>query len=371
MTQGTSSPARVLAVTGSPYDRGLAQGRALGQAIAAHDEALLSVWRRQGIADPLGHRARLLRETRFEDAIRRHAPHLLLEVEGIAAGSGLSREEAYALQLLDEEWAFRRRVQAATPLQKCSSVAVRNEAAGVTWIGQNMDLGAYTDGLQRVVQHAPCEGRPGAMVVSLAGVLGLLGVNDAGVAVCVNSIPQLPSGEEGLPVAFVVRRLLEARSAAEATEWCTTLPHATNQHYLIADASRIVSLEASSDGVVEIPLTAPDRSLHTNHPLTRGERYPEGEDNSVARLRSLDQRLGRGTPALEDVQAALMSFDDDRHPVCRLRSEDLGPTSFTTASMISELHGTAAPIKTWVSFGPPSERGYEPFTLRASARAAM
>ena len=359
----------LLAVTGSPYERGVAQGRAFRDAIAGHSQTLLSVWRKQGIDDPLEHRARLLRETRFEDAIERHTPHLLREVEGIAAGSGLSRAEAYALQLLDEEWAFRVRLKGGPRLQKCSSFAVRNDAAEVTWIGQNMDLGAYTDGLQRLVRHGPCDGRPGAMVVSVAGMLGLLGVNDAGVGVCVNSIPQVPSGVEGVPVAFVVRHLLEARSAAEASDWCRRLPHASNQHYLIADASLIVSLEASSEEVVELPLTAPDRSLHTNHPLARGARYPEGEENSVARLRSLDHRLGQGAPVLADLKGALTSCDDERHPVCRLRSDDLGPISFTTASMISELPGNAAPVQAWVSFGPPSQGGYRAFTL-SRARAA-
>jgi isopenicillin-N N-acyltransferase like protein len=364
-----SSAAPVIVATGSPDERGVAQGRAFRGAIAAHSEALLSVWRNQGIDDPLAHRARLLRETRFEEAIERHTPHLLREVEGIAAGSGLSRAEVYALQLLDEEWAFRRRLQDGPPLQKCSSVAVRNDAAGVTWIGQNMDLGAYTDGLQRLVQHAPCEGRPGAVIVTIAGVLGLLGVNDAGVGVCVNSIPQVPSAAEGVPVAFVVRHLLEARSAAEASDWCRRLPHATNQHYLIADASLIVSLEASSEGVVEVPLPAPDRSLHTNHPLARGARYPEGEENSVARLRSIDERLGGGMPVVGDIQAALMSFDHERHPVCRMRSDELGPISFTTASMICALDGKAAPVEGWVSFGPPSEKAYQTFTLNPAGAA--
>jgi hypothetical protein len=360
-----TTPDRLLAVTGSPYERGVAQGRAFGDAIAGHSEALLSVWRKQGIDDPREHRARLLRETRFEEAIERHMPHLLREVEGIAAGSGVSRAEVYALQLLDEEWAFRRRLNDGPPLQKCSAFAVRHDAAGVTWIGQNMDLGAYTDGLQRLVQHGPCDGRPGALVVSVAGILGLLGVNDAGVGVCVNSIPQVPSAPEGVPVAFVVRHLLEARSAAEARDRCRRLLHASNQHYLIADASLIVSLEASSEEVVELPLPAPDRSLHTNHPLARRGRYPEGEENSVARLRSLDDRLGRATPVLADLKAALTSCDDERHPVCRLRTDDLGPTSFTTASMISELRGQAAPVEAWVSFGPPSERDYRTFTLNA------
>jgi len=358
-----SAQAPVLELRGSPLERGRAHGAACADAVRAHVDALLSVWQHQGVADPRAHRARLLRETAFRDAIEAHVPHLMREVEGIAQGAGLDLDAVYALQLLDEEWAFRRRSPDAPRLQKCSSLALRDEAQGVTWIAQNMDLGAYTDGYQRLVHHAPCDGRPGAMLLTLAGMLALLGVNDAGVGVCVNSIPQVPSAPTGLPVAFVIRRLLEARSAREAAEWCRALPHATNQHYLIADCERIVSLEASSAGVVDVPLADGDRALHTNHPLARGERYPHGEDNSVARLRSLEARLGAGAPTLDRIQAALSAFDDPRHPVCRLRTEELGPINFTTGSMIMALRRAPAPIEGWVSFGPPSERGFAGFRL--------
>jgi hypothetical protein len=355
--------AAVLDVSGSAFERGRAQGIAFRTAIAEHVAALLRVWARQGIADPLAHRARMLRDTRFRDAIETHVPHLMREVEGIAAGSGQQAEAVYALQLLDEEWAFRRRFLDGRPLPKCSSVAVRNAALGVTWIGQNMDLGAYTDGFQRLVQHAPVEGRPGVMVLTIAGIAALLGANDRGVGVCVNSIPQLPSADAGLPVAFMIRRLLEAQSAAEAADWCRRLPHATNQHYLIADAECIVSLEASSAGVTDVVLPRRDRSLHTNHPLSVGPRYPDGERNSVARLLSLDQRLAAGMPTLEDLKAALSSFDDRDHPVCRLRREESGPINFTTGSMITAIRADRGPIQGWVSFGPPSERGYSSFVL--------
>lgn len=158
--------------------------------------------------------------------------------------------------------------------------------------------------------------------------------------------------DRGLGQGRAFRDAIAAHKEALLSAWRT-----------IADASLIVSLEASSEGVMEVPLPAPDRSLHTNHPLARGPRYPEDEENSVARLRSLDDRLARGTPVIADLQGALTSFDDDRHPVCRLPSDDLGPTSFTTASMISALHGKAAPVEGWVSFGPPSQGAYQTFTL--------
>ncbi|HUP05786.1 MAG TPA: C45 family peptidase [Caldimonas sp.] len=355
--------APVLDVNGSPFERGRTQGVAFKALIPAHVESLLSVWKQQGIEDPLAYRARLLRETRFRDAIEAHAPHLMREVEGIAAGCGVERDAIYALQLLDEEWAFRRHVRAAAPMHKCSSFAVRDGDAGVTWIGQNMDLGAYTDGFQQLVHHEPLEGRPGAMMLTLAGMVALLGVNDAGLGICVNSIPQVPSDAEGLPVAFMIRRLLEASSAAEAAACCESLPHATNQHYLIADPRQIYSLEASSQGVQRVALPRADRALHTNHPLASGHRYPPGEENSVARLRSLDTRLAAGAPTLSDLRAALSSFDDPRHPVCRMRSEELGPINFTTGSMISGLRARPAAVEGQVSFGPPSERGYRSFVL--------
>ena len=347
-----------LDVVGDARARGLAQGRAGADDIAAHRAALLASFARAGIAEPEDYVGRMLRETRFDEAIERHMPHLMREVEGIADGAGLPHAAVYALQLLDEEWAYRGRVYAPRPIQKCSSFAIHDPAAQETWIGQNMDLGPYTDGFQLIARHAPDGDRPGALVLTTAGVLALLGVNDRGVGVCVNSLPQLPNAAEGVPVAFMIRHLLEATSAAEAADWCRSLPHATNQHYLIADPSRIISLECSAAGITEYIAPDRDRVLHTNHPLAGGaSRYPRDEPNSVARLRSLEGRLASGANTAEALRDALCAFDDPANPVCRLATDD-GVISFTTGSMISALRPAPAMIESVVSLGPPSERGY-------------
>ena len=354
----------ILDVDGDAHTRGREQGAVFGDAIRAHERALLEAWRRSGVDDPRAYRAKMLADTRFDEAIEHYVPHLMREVEGIAVGAGVACDDIYALQLLDEEWAYRSATKRAPKLEKCSSFAVHDGAREVTWIGQNMDLGAYTDGLQRVVRHHPDAG-PAALLFTTAGVLGLMGVNAAGVGVCVNAIPQVPSAQQGIPVAFMVRRLLEARSAEEAAEWCRSLPHATNQHYVIADPDNIVSLEASSAGVA--PYHAPDagRVLHTNHPLQSGfPRYPEDDPNSVARRRSLEARLSEGQPDLAAFEGALSAFDDADHPVCRLRTDDLGIISFTTGSIIAALARPPATIDSRVSFGPPGERGYRTVALQ-------
>jgi isopenicillin-N N-acyltransferase like protein len=354
-------PLRTIEAHGGARQRGLAIGAALRAEIADHVRALkgsLPAW----VGAPDDYLARMLAETDFKTAIRQHTPDLLAELEATAEGAGAAADDVYALQLLDEEWAFRVRMRAARSPEKCSSLAIVG-ANGPTWIAQNMDLGDYTDGFQALLSLDDGEA-PAALVFTAAGMLGLMGVNAAGVGVCVNSLPQLPSAPEGLPVAFVIRRLLQARSADEACDLVQALPHATNQHYLIAGPGQARSFEASAAGVTEYRPADPARMLHTNHPLTDAAATPEPaakRENSVARLEALQARLGAGTVGLAEIQATLSSCDNDRHPVRRTG----GAVGFTCGSMISSL--TPNRVEAWVSAGPPQPSGYH---HRVLARAA-
>lgn len=353
---------QVVELSGGAYERGLACGRALGPGIEAHMAAWRD-WLSKATGRPAFDYVRdMLRETDYLPAIDRFAPDLLEEVRGVAEGAGADRDLVYGLQLMDEEWFHRVRVGLNRRIPgKCSSFALATPA-GPTWIGQNMDLGEYTDGRQVALRIAP-EGRcPGALVFTTAGVIALMGVNGAGVGVCVNSLPQLPSAPHGLPVAFVVRRLLQAASLEEACELVLSLPHATNQHYLIAEPGRIRSFEASAAGVTEYHAPDPRRILHTNHPLSAAQGQPERPEarrNSAQRLASLAARLADGNPGLAELQAALSACDDPENPVCRTGGG--GNIGFTCGSMISALGG--AEIESWVSPGPPSVHGYTHLSL--------
>jgi hypothetical protein len=354
----------VVEIGGDARARGLAHGRALKGRIAAH----LADWRRtlETVAgEPVdGYLQAMLRETDFKSAIRAHAPDLLEEVEGIADGAGLDRDLVYALQLMDEEWFYRveRGLRRRTP-EKCSSFGVVS-AGGSTWIGQNMDLGQYTDGHQVVLRIAADGEAPAAVVFTTAGVIALMGVNAAGIGVCVNSLPQLPAASTGVPVAFLIRRLLQARSLDEAAELVQAIPHATNQHYLLAGPGAVRSFEASAAGVAEYHPPDPGRVLHTNHPLGPDPGRPESEaarENSARRLASLTARLGQGNLGLADFQGALSACDDPRHPVCRTGGG--GNIGFTCGSMISEIAAGHAEIAAWVSPGPPSREGFDALGL--------
>lgn len=352
---------------GGPHARGALYGAALGPLVHGHIERWLESLGRAGLGEPRAYVRRMLAETDFLTAIHAVTPDLLEELHGVADGAGADADLVYGLQLLDEEWAYRERCREglgpAGKLEKCSSVAIASPG-GPTWIGQNMDLGAYTDGSQALLAIEGEDQAPDALLFATAGMIGLMGVNGAGLGVCVNSLPQLGGAPTGLPVAFVIRRLLQCGSVAEASELVLRLPHATNQHYVLADLEAVRSFEASAAGVTEYHPPSPDRVLHTNHPLTEVQGRPETDEaraNSVARLKSLERRLGAGKADVGAIKAALSACDDPRNPVCRIPDEDAGLIGFTTGSMISALG--AEEIQSWVSPGPPSERGYSAFTL--------
>jgi len=258
------------------------------------------------------------------------------------------------------------------PLEKCSSVAVMAQS-GRVWAGQNMDLGGYTDGHQYLMRIAGSATEPAAIIFTIGAMIALMGVNSAGICVCVNSLPQLPAAPQGLPVAFVIRGLLRAASVAQAVDFVCSVRHATGQHYLIADAESIHSFEASPAGVVEYQPPVPGRVLHTNHPLMEhpgARNFGSSTANSVARLGSLSARLSSGSPELQSVRDALCSRDDPANPVCRTATSDsrknplTGMTSFTTGSMLAALVKLADHVDCWASAGPPCSRGYAHFTLR-------
>lgn len=305
-------------------------------------------------SDPRGYLEDLLAGTDFLTAARRLTPDLVEEVEGLSEGAGLSFADAFALQLIDEEWAFSARRTRARARDKCSSLAILGTDGAPTLIGQTMDLGAYTDGFQVLLRLAADGSAPDRLVFSVAGVIGLMGVNAGGLGVCVNALFQVPTAPQGLPVAFCLRSALTWSNARDAADFLRRTPHASGQHYLLADPAEIVSLEASAAEVAIVAPLAPGRFLHTNHPLTAA--VGPGEVNSRTRLASLQARLAVGRPGLDQAMAALCSLDDPDHPVCRRKSATPDLTNFTTGAIISELGPRE--VRSFVSFGPPADNPF-------------
>ena len=335
----------VVTCAGSPRRRGEAHGEALRETIAQ----ALTRWRESiGAAhgvNPDEYVAGFVRGTDFLPAIRRWTPGLLEEVEGIARGARQPWEWIYASNLLDEEWTWARAFRAGSgPGCTACGFAADGEAP---LLAQTMDIPSVHDGTQATLRIEP-EDAPAALVFTRAGMIGLTGCNAAGLAVVVNNLETLPTSEAGLPVAFVLRGVLERRTLAEAIAFLRDVPHATGQHYGVAGPDGLASVEGWAGGTAVDP-GAGTRLLHTNHPLlteaTAGDvETPYRRSRTRERLAYLQREAG-GRRDVAGVQELLA----DRTTPISLAADRPGMTFGAV------VYACEAPARMRVAPGPPHE----------------
>jgi isopenicillin-N N-acyltransferase like protein len=329
---------------------GRARGRAHGEALRGEIAGALERWaehtaRSTGL-HPAEYIDRLLADTDFLPAIARHTPALLEEVRGIAEGCAQPLDAVLAHNLMDEQWWHQQHISAR---QACSVVAAPAEDGQPAVLAQNMDLPAWMDGSQAVILHTAPDGSR-SLVLTAAGMLGLTGVNWAGVGVCVNALSMLRHTADGLPVAFAIRGALEHTSASAAAAFLREVRHASGQHYAVADREAAVGLECSAGGAVD---SGAGHLCHTNHPLASvdidpvaGE--PSGTQDSMDRQRRLEQAGGA-----VDAQAARTLLADRETPLSVHASPERPWLTF--GSVVFEL---SDPVRAWISAGPPDSVPY-------------
>jgi isopenicillin-N N-acyltransferase like protein len=326
---------------GRPRERGRAHGEALREQIAT----VRGQWRESLTArfevSPAAFIDAFLAETRFLDAMRRWTPALLEEIDGIAEGSGRPRDETLAFQFMDEEWWFgaRRFRRASAPGTGCSVVAVRAHEGHPAILAQNMDLHGFLDGGQAIVKVRGEGKEPDSTILTIAGMIGLCGANAAGVGVAVNTLWQLLSAADGLPVACVARTILTKRSLREAGVFIRSVRHASGQHYMVGDPDGFASFEASGGGIFEVPWDLSSSAyVHTNHPLTGPKSAPENpaEENSRARYSTLCEAILGRALSINEAEAAL-SHSGGPHPISAQRKANNPGATMTFASIVMEL----------------------------------
>ncbi|MFC3613437.1 C45 family autoproteolytic acyltransferase/hydrolase [Lutimaribacter marinistellae] len=323
---------------GPPAARGHAHGETLraeiAEALAQWEAATMSAL---GRTDFDAYCEGFLAATSCLDHAEKTVPDLHTELQGIADGAGQPFARVAAYNLMDEQWWYD---TAETVPPGCSLVAIPTERGHV--LAQNMDLPAHMHGSQVALRLGGPD-MPEIVALSSAGLIGLLGLNDAGLAVGVNTLLMLHHDAGGLPVAFALRHALAARSRDDAANRLASARHASGQHYALVSRDGITSLECSAGGCARYE--SGETLLHTNHPLASRDT----DANAQARLESagfnasshrrLDwlQAHATGLTGARQVQSL---FDDTDAPLC-MRGQVNGGSS-TFASVVMELGETPA-----------------------------
>jgi hypothetical protein len=265
----------VLHVKGTPYEMGYQQGTLLKEHIRQSVHYLLEVKGQEGKVEVLGHELLKPRDVvRFIIERQRKfvRPELLEELDGVADGSGLSREDARIANFIPE-------------LFHCSGFAVMNKATknGTLYHGRVLDY-AIDWQLQDhavLVVAEPVGGIP-FVNVTYAGFIGsVTGMNVQGISI--GEMGGRGLGHwDGVPMAFLVREVLErAKTLDEAIAIFRDQPRTCQYFYVVADGktNQALGMEASwnkfelvkpGQANERLPHAVPDAVL-----MSAGNRYEE------------------------------------------------------------------------------------------------
>ena len=362
---------RVVVLEGSPHNRGLIHGKTLKKEI----NELVRLWKAdlekvyKMKADTFI--SNFLKKTDFTKAIKKWTPELLDEVRGISEGSGIDFNTIYVFQLIDEIWANGDDIAA----EHCTSIGVNKRGENPAFVAQNMDIPAFYHGYQTLLHIKHSSSDLESFVLTAPGVIALNGMNSSAVAINCNTLIQLRYARDGLPVAFIVRGVLERRSLEEAVEFIRGINHASGQNYIIGGAEKALSLECSARKVIEYrPYPGADRTYHTNHPLANDDFSPryverlnkkhkttlEG-DYYCYRFEAVEKRLRdrAKTIDLELIKATLSSRDWAANPISN-------PSTYACVIMVLSDTPTLH-----IAPGKPHMTAFKTFTFSARSKTAL
>lgn len=251
----------------------------------------------------------------FLPAIEALSPELVKEMQGLAAGAGLSFEEAVLCQA--------RADAAQVSAGGCTAFALTGSATadGRPLAGQNQDLEPEYADVAVVLRVRPTDGRPRAVMFTFAGQLGYSGLNEYGVAHFTNGLYNYRCSP-GVPRYPLKRVMLEQRTVGECIDLLATHRSCSAANLVMCDGDGcIADVEVRPEGIALFADDRPDQRLHSNHYLTpefaahEAGTFPDSGPR-LARLRALvGQYWGRIT--VDTLKAVLADHDGDPAAICR------------------------------------------------------
>ena len=270
----TYSNLPILHLNGTPYENGFQHGKIMKSRIIE----LVDLWKNdieKNYQIPADEFIQIfLDSTDYIPAIKKWTPDLLDEIRGISAGSGIDFNTIFAFQLIDEIWTNARLINLP---HHCTSVGINNykKDKGSNYIAQNIDITPFYHGFEILLDIKDKDSYSRKLVTTFVGYIGANGLNK-NIGITENTLTDLKSSLNGLPVCCIVRGVLEKASFDDAVNFIKTIKHASGQNYIIGSRQDIISLECASDLVTEYwPDSTKNYTFHANKPLTNTSYHPE------------------------------------------------------------------------------------------------
>ncbi|HUA17279.1 MAG TPA: C45 family peptidase [Bryobacteraceae bacterium] len=371
----------VLDLGSDPRERGKVHGRAMRNEIRQNLATYMSRFEAGG-----ARKSDVLEQSDAWAAfIVRDNPEYAEEMQGVAAGADLSLTEIAMLNARYEltYCVFGSEAQTVntpprTEQEGCTSFGLLPEttASGHTLIGQNWDWLEKVQGrvfIMRVQRSSePGAGKPDFVGFTEAGIVGCkIGVNAAGIGLCVNGLVTQRDGANGFRKPFHVRcrEILDAWTFDKALLPVVQTDRTCSTNFLVGHADgEIIDIEATPDFCSYI---YPQDGLvtHANH-LVREMRiasqFERIAPHSLYRANRLERMLRRhgGGIGIDLIHSLLSDHFSAPASICRhpdlTLPEPKRVTSVTAAAIDLNTHTL------YVTDGPPCQSAFQAVPLHAS-----
>lgn len=353
--------------SGSHFEIGKQFGEACAERIHLHlDLAQSRLEQKQNI--PRAHA--LANAYRFQPFVEASAPFFVEEICGLAAGAGITIEEAWLLQLRAELGVVPAEKLKDEPGDECTSYAVLPDATsdGHAMAGQNADLPSFY-GRLGVMIEMEFDDMPKVLMLTPAGQVSYLGINDAGMGAFANYLT-CDGWRVGFPRYLLSRLALTKESIPDALTAIRGVERASSRNLMLLDGKgtgTAVDLETTPTRDAEIhPVDG--LIAHANHydapDMADEERanpayLPNTRTRGATMRRLLDERRGSLNPeTMQDILRDRSSYPDC---LCRMDVDNPQHDSMTFASLIAQ----PTEGRMWVAFGPPHEHDYVEYAFSA------
>ena len=296
----------------------------------------------------------------YLEPARRWVPHVVEELDGLAAGSGVPLSKLLVPNCGEElafsnEGALRSDGSSAGEHGHCTSFAIA--ANGRVVAGHNEDW--WSDDMDKNVLLR-LEMSDGTRIVAMtaASLLAATGVNSHGIATGANSV-FCTDGRVGVPNNFLRRWMLEASTLEEARQRaCLPARARGSNHLLVHAGGRIWDVETSA--TADVTFESSSVFVHTNHYLHDAMLpHQMALELSSSRARYaracslLDTGLRRGEDPCDLSFRVLADHENGELSICHHADETVpvGERESTTASMVWDVVAPSVDV----CAGPPCE----------------
>jgi isopenicillin-N N-acyltransferase-like protein len=347
---------RLIEIEGQAYERGRQYGARAAVEIGQNVAAYLRLIEFHG---GLGQEAALRAARAFGPIVKAYAPDLLEEMRGIADGADCDLVDVLLINA---------RSELMGKMGECTALAAEPEASadGQALLGQNWDW-------YRAVEPDPVllrirqPGRPEILTLAEAGQVAKVGMNSAGLGVCLNFLEHADRGQ-GVPVHVILRQMLG----------CATLGGAIHEAYRCSRGGASNILLAHAEGeILDLELTAAGADfcyatdgwlVHANH--FESARLRGGDVGLVTSMSS----LARAARARRLMAAARERISPDTfrtiladhaygaYAICRHADPTEPPLqqTATRASLIMHLEARTMDV----AAGQPCQEAYRSYSLQ-------